>query len=237
MSDDINFDGFRFCAHQGSSAPIGAGGLPKWPHKRITWRVISPLPQFTLDAYRDAIREAFERWAAVCGIDPVEVVEKNTRANIEFKLIREMPGGKLAECYLPYPGISPVDSLDCNVDAAEGKAWTISDNPPTNRIDLVRVLTHELGHGLGVSHLGEQSGAIMAPFYSSRIGWPQAGDTAEVVARYGPPDPNRGKSAPIPTTPEGVGSLLAVLQDGGRMVVTVGSGVVVRFPDGREVQA
>ena len=236
MPDDINYDGFRFCNHQGTSAPIGAGGLPKWPHKQISWRVVQPLPQFTLDAYRDAIREAFERWAGVCAIDPVEA-KQGESVNIAFKLIREMPGGKLAECYLPYHGIRPTDSLDCNVDMAEGKSWVISDNPPSNRLDLVRVLTHELGHGLGVSHLGEQSGTLMAPFYSSRIGWPQAGDIAEVVARYGQADSNRGKPAPIPTTPEGVGSLLALLQEGGKLVVTVGSGVKVRFPDGREVIA
>lgn len=77
----------------------------------------------------------------------------------------------------------------------------------------------------------------MAPFYSTKIGWPQPGDIAEVVARYGPADPNRGKPKPIPTTTEGVANLLAIISDGGRLVVSVGKGVVVRMPDGSEVVA
>ena len=224
---ETNYDGFRYCAHQGESAPIGAGGLPRWPHKRITWRVLQPLPQFANDAYRAAIAEAFSRWAKVCGITPVEV-DQGEPANLAFYVVSQTPGGMLAQCYLPYPGITAKHSLRCEVDKAEGAAWCISDNPPSNRLDLVRVLTHEIGHGLGVSHLGEQSGALMAPFYSSRVGWPQATDIAEVVARYG--QPVEQPAAPeIPTTAEGEAELLRIIAKGGR--------VVVRFANGREVQA
>ena len=154
--------------------------------------------------------------------------QQGETANLAFYVVSQTPGGMLAQCYLPYPGITPQNSLRCEVDKAEGTAWTIADNPPSNRIDLVRVLTHEIGHGLGVSHLGEQSGALMAPFYSSKIGWPQAGDIAEVVARYGQPV-EQPKQPEIPTAPEGEAELLRIISKGGR--------VVVRFADGREVTA
>ena len=227
MPQPETYDGFRYCAHQGDSAPIGAGGLPRWPHKRITWRVLQPLPQFANDAYRAAIAEAGRRWAEACGIEWVEAQQGET-ANLAFYVVSQTPGGMLAQCYLPYQGITPQHSLRCEVDKAEGAAWCISDNPPSSRLDLVRVLTHEIGHGLGVSHLGEQSGCLMAPVYSSKIGWPQAGDIAEVVARYGQPV-EQPKQPEIPTTPNGEAELLRIFQRGGR--------VIVRFADGREVTA
>lgn len=224
---ETSYDGYRYCAHQGESAPINGDGPPCWPHKRITWKVKQGLPQFASDAYRAAISEAFNRWAKVCGITPVEASPGET-PNIVFEVISETPGGKLAQAYLPYPGITSKHTLQCQLDRAEGAAWCISDNPPLNRIDLTRVLVHEIGHNLGMSHLGEHSGAIMAPVYSPQIGCPQIADRQEAVARYGMPV-EQPKVPEIPTTAEGEAELLRIIAKGGK--------VVVRFADGREVTA
>lgn len=219
----MNYDGIAFCGHESREAPLGVGAsLPRWPSPRITWRVVQPLPQIAQDAYRRCIAEAFARWSRVCGIVATET--PNGPANIEIGLQTERPGNVLADCQLPYPGIHPQASLKMRVDTAE--TWCISDNPPQNRIDLTRVICHELGHGLGLSHLGP--GALMAPTYSLLIATPQREDIAAVVARYGMPGPAPQPDQP-PPDPEGERELLRILNRGGR--------VVVRFADGREVQA
>jgi hypothetical protein len=102
--------------------------------------------------------------------------------------------------------------LRMRIDTAE--AWVISDNPPNNRVDLLRVLIHELGHGLGIPHIG--TGNLMAPIYSSRISRPQSGDISEGVSRYGLANPN----PPQPPLPPGeYREILAVLEKGGAVFV------------------
>lgn len=220
----MDYDGYSYCGHQTREAPIGlATSLPRWPHKAITWRVDAHVPSIARDAYRASVAEAFARWSRVCGIQPREV-DAGRPANIVLGLQRERPGNVLADCQLPFPGISATASLQMRVDTEE--VWCISDNPPRDRIDLTRVICHELGHGLGCSHLG--SAALMAPTYSLRIKTPQAEDIAQMVARYGQPVPVEAPEPPK-STPEGEAELLRILNRGGK--------IVVRFADGREVQA
>ena len=61
-------------------------------------------------------------------------------------------------------------------------------------------MCHEFGHSLGIGHI--QAGNLMAPYYSARIGTPQSGDIAEMVARYGANVPTPPPTEPTtPTEP------------------------------------
>lgn len=211
-----NYDGRSFCGRVGEPGEFGAS-MAKWNHDAITWSIIADLPQISRESFRGAMTKAFARWSAVCGISPVEVAGPS--ANIVVGIQTQAPGGVLADCQLPFPGITRNHSLRMRVDTAE--RWAISDNAPPDRIDLVRVLAHEIGHGLGLNH--GPTGALMAPTYSVRIIEPTAWDINEVRARYGNPKPPVPPApSPLPTpnpTPEGDAILCEILRRGGRFFV------------------
>ena len=197
----MNYDGIILCAHASTEAFLEGGQRPPaWPDAvrdldgiyTVRWRVQQRLPQFDDDAYREIIKEAFSGWESVCGIRFLED-DRSGYGGIEFGLYPQaQPGGVLADCQLPNATTRPSDWLDLRMDHSE--AWTVSRNPPANRIDVVRVICHEAGHGIGISHI--TNGNLMAPMYSARIGAPQAGDIEQARARYGMPRASRPPQKP-----------------------------------------
>ena len=212
------YDGLAFCAHQDTQL---GGELIKWPLAEISWGVIDYLPGLSHEAYARCIADCFANWAKVCGIRPRQA-EVGERPNIAFTLQTERPGGVLADCQLPVQATRSTQ-LICRVDQAD--KWCVASGllPPTHPlIDAGRTLTHELGHGLGISHLA--AGNLMAPTYSVRVWLPQAGDIVEAQARYGPPLPD------VPTASQaGADDWQAVAS-----ILRKGSDVKIRAVDGRE---
>jgi len=209
MPDLTTYDGARLC---GVDDTLGVGQLCKWPLVRVTWSVVADLPGFARETFRAAAEEAWSYWSAVCGILPQQI--QGPAANVVIGIQSLGPGGVLADCQLPC-GATIGSTVRMRVDTEE--AWVLAENPPPTKIDLVRVLAHELGHAIGIPHIG--SGNLMAPTYSSAIRRPVAGDVAEAVARYGlvPPRP------PEPPTPGPLKELQAWLLDEstGRVYVRV----------------
>ena len=204
----MNYDGMQFCA----AVPESVGAQYKWPHRDITWGVSADLPAIPRESFRNAVREAFRRWESVCGIVAVELMG-GALPNVLIGIQNERPGNVLADCEVPV-GKSATGTVRMRVDTVE--TWCISDNPPADRIDLVRVLTHELGHALGSSH--GPTGCLMAPTYSLRIREPQSWDIVEMRARYGYPRPNVPPTArPIPDDQAGDIELLKIISRGGRI--------------------
>ena len=119
-----------------------------------------------------ATEEAFGLWASVAPLHFVEVVDTGPPADDEpydaaaHPLIRIghhfIDGGSsvLAHAFFPSD-----DGLGGDVHFDNGDIWNINPNNPG--IDVIEVMTHELGHALGLGHETELD-AIMNPFYGGR---------------------------------------------------------------------
>lgn len=168
----------RMCALP-DTMPI-SNQVCKWPDNHVTWDIVADIRGLSRQQVQDGITEALNRWVKVCGIRP-EFTPGNPQARILVGS-RGIDGafGVLAESELP------CGASQCHQWYDNGENWALFDGPGKG-IDFVRVACHELGHALGMNHIG--SGNLLAPVYSLNIWTPQAGDIADMQARYGPPLP------------------------------------------------
>lgn len=157
---------------------LTAGDGPcKWPHANITYFADLRLPGMAKEQIKLAYDTAFAQWAAVCNINPIPVDGPGT-ANIFARSGKgktaglDDRGGTLAWSELPC-SVTEQMQLDQMFDEAEDWSFDMA----------VAVICHELGHALGLPHLGK--GNLMAPYYDPNVKAPQKGDISEIVALYG----------------------------------------------------
>jgi hypothetical protein len=184
----------RFCAYPDKMA---IGGVNcRWNKRLITYGFKGVLPGVTQEDMRRAMQIAFDRWSAVCNLRAQHAGIGAQTADIIVETGRiDGASGTLAWSELPCSGTDR--TLRQKYD--NGEPWVLADDVPQYRIDLIRVMCHELGHAIGIEHIG--SGNLMAPTYSTRINGPQAGDIREAVARYGPPTATPPPKPDVPTDP------------------------------------
>jgi hypothetical protein len=151
----------------------------RWPMPKITYYSKLRLPGITEDQADAAYDAAFAQWAAVCNVEPVRVSNHNL-ANIFAKsgsgrsVGLDDRGGTLAWSELPC-NVSEHMQLDQMYDEAEDWSYDMA----------IAVICHELGHALGLAHLGK--GNLMAPYYDPNVSTPQRGDVRAMVKLYGKP--------------------------------------------------
>jgi Matrixin len=137
--------------------------------------------------------QAFGLWSNVARVRPVEVPDGGAGSfvgnmrqswavgNHGDGFPFDGPGGVLAHCFFPPPVNAGAIAGDCHYDDAE--TW---DTPalPGAGIDVVTVMAHEIGHGLGLGHSADPN-ALMAPFYTGRRAYLGSDDIAGIATKYG----------------------------------------------------
>jgi hypothetical protein len=148
----------------------------------LTYHIAGRLNGFSDTDMQNSFASALSSLSAVCAIDFVPTATPNN-ANILYNVGDiDSPGDTLAWCELPCGPDSPESTMKCLVDNSE--PWVDSVQPSNGQMDIVRVVAHETGHGVGLEH-GPQ-GALLAPYYDPSIRVPQQWDITELQKRYGP---------------------------------------------------
>ncbi|WP_066341054.1 matrixin family metalloprotease [Azohydromonas lata] len=145
------------------------------------------LGAFLPGGFLTEIRSAFDAWSKVANIKFVQVADDGAAFNAATRSgdIRigahfvDGSAGTLAYSYFP-----PVNGLsaagDIFMDTAE--RWKIGFGG--NGYDVFQVVTHEIGHSLGLEHT-PRTDALMNAFYTERFRGLQADDIAGARFLYG----------------------------------------------------
>ncbi len=130
--------------------------------------------------------EAWRRMTAVCGLTASPATSPGEANILAVSAPIDGPYNVLALSELP--GTDAWASvLHQTFDSAESEL---------SKDQRIACMAHEIGHCLGLGHSPEGSGNLMDPILSS-VGTPQAGDVAELQARYGPPAGEAATPAPV----------------------------------------
>ena len=137
--------------------------------------------------FLNQIQLAFEAWSSVANINFVQVADDGAgfdRPTLSGDIrigAHAMDGalGTLAYSYFPpFNGTSAAG--DIFLDTAE--SWTIGFEGPG--YDIFQVMTHEIGHAIGLEHTANTD-ALMNAWYTENFRGPQADDIAGARYLYG----------------------------------------------------
>lgn len=152
----------------------------------------SSFASFMPAGFEAQVNAAFAAWASVANLTFTQVADggeafdaPGTSGDIRLGgHAFDGPGGTLAHGYYP-PVNGNTAAGDIHFDSAE--TWKLGWGG--SGFNIYQVLTHELGHALGLDH-SPVPNSLMNPFYTEAFQGPQADDIAGMQYIYGPvPEP------------------------------------------------
>ncbi len=165
----------------------------------------------TFSLFKTIVESAFAAWSAVADLTFSEVPDDGAPFNTTLGSgdIRigahafDGPGGTLAHGFFPPVNGAVSAAGDIHFDSAE--IW--KDGFVGPGFDVFQVMTHELGHALGLAHTAVP-GSLMNEFYTEAFSGPQADDIAGMQFIYGAPTTT---PIPVPAALPLMGSAFAVM--------------------------
>jgi Matrixin len=147
---------------------------------------------------REATEEAFDLWSRYAPLNFYERTDsgpppsdweyaRGRHPDIRIGLHAIEGDGILAHAFLPFNAAQSGLAGDIHVNTAVTMTWSIGAGFPS--IDFLEVITHEIGHALGLGH-AMYADAIMSPFHGYHFhglgtGFLFPWDIRAVRARYG----------------------------------------------------
>lgn len=166
-----------------------ASNVAKWNKQHLKWIAFGELNALSNDDILNACKYGFEQFSKVCGLT-FEWTQTPDDADVHMFFGQQMdgPGNVLADSNLP-----PTNPIRQRYDRAE--RWSVQWEQ--HYIYLQNVITHELGHGVGLGHEPLSNGtAMMNPIYSPDVKTLQPLDVAKLQSMYGKPKGNVPKEQP-----------------------------------------
>eukprot|EP00057_Strongylocentrotus_purpuratus_P004270 XP_003728374.1 PREDICTED: matrix metalloproteinase-9 [Strongylocentrotus purpuratus] len=139
----------------------------QWHKLDLTYRIVSHLETIAEGALRATVRSAMEIWMEVTPLSLCEELDPEADVDIIIRHERGEHGdgvafdgldGALGHAFLPATGEIHLD-LD--------EQWTVGRVPENNGTDYMSVVSHQIGHALGLLHSGVE-GSIMFPIYTDK---------------------------------------------------------------------
>ena len=176
------------------SPTLGTGATVNWSYMstgtdcsaEYAGCLITAFADFMPTGYLTTVQSAFNAWSAVANLTFNQVADAT---GVDIRLgghYFDGAGNVLAHGYYPPNN----GSLAGDIHFDTGDTWKIGFGG--SGFDLFNVLTHELGHALGLAHSTDIN-ALMYPYYTESFSGPQADDIAGMQYLY-------GAAVPLPGT-------------------------------------
>jgi matrixin/thrombospondin type 3 repeat protein len=181
---EFRFDVLPSKANQ-SSTIANYQAISAWDKTDITYAFVNGTDQLPGNTERDAIRRAFDLWAAQTPLTFNETSDSSTSDIVIGWAVGDHgdgdpfdgPGDILAHSSFP----NPYDKSQVFLHFDDDEHWVDSD---TQDVDLETVAAHEIGHTLGLAHSSSPN-ALMYPSYSGPHRFLDQDDIAGVQSIYG----------------------------------------------------
>lgn len=185
--------------------PDGAAAyvtVTSWGRMDVSYSLENCPPALECAAAQNVVRQGVEVWDAASGINLFEVAQGAGDIRIQWEQTTTAPGGRsidgpggvLGFTFFPYSWLG-ARAGDVYFDPAE--SWVLGNPSNYRDVDLLTVVSHEVGHALGIDHSADRNALMWASYVGPR--GLNSDDIAAVQALYGPPGNESGAVEPVPT--------------------------------------